>query len=148
METPDDLCEYISQWLARYPNLDAAAAENEKAQSDEDNRVGRFARLSTITQDDARELIRWKFQSMAPRRNKALKGVDDDHWPVADQLLVEALSQDGDLPPLLTLGNVRNGIYGWGPAMSSVVLAVCHPSRFTIADTRALGTLRVLGFDL
>jgi hypothetical protein len=37
------------------------------------------------------------------------------------------------------------GIYRFGPAMSSVVLATCRPERFTVADSRALSTLRRLG---
>ena len=38
-----------------------------------------------------------------------------------------------------------DGIYRFGPAMSSVVLAACRPERFTVADSRALKTLRRLG---
>lgn len=36
------------------------------------------------------------------------------------------------------------GIYRFGPAMSSVILAACQPPRFTVADSRALKTLRRL----
>jgi hypothetical protein len=43
------------------------------------------------------------------------------------------------------MANGTNGIYRFGPAMSSVVLAACRPDRFTIADSKALATLRGLG---
>ena len=36
------------------------------------------------------------------------------------------------------------GIYRFGPAMISVILAACQPPRFTVADSRALKTLRRL----
>ncbi len=43
------------------------------------------------------------------------------------------------------MANSGGGIYRLGPAMSSVILAACRPDRFTVADSRALSTLRALG---
>ena len=36
------------------------------------------------------------------------------------------------------------GLYRFGPAMGSVVLAACRPKRFTVADRRVLKALRLL----
>ena len=56
-----------------------------------------------------------------------------------------ALASSGDYRALATMADGASGIYRFGPAMSSVILAACQPRRFTVADSRALKTLRRLG---
>jgi hypothetical protein len=57
----------------------------------------------------------------------------------------EGLTTSDDHEALATMANSGGGIYRLGPAMSSVILAACRPDRFTVADSRALSTLRALG---
>jgi hypothetical protein len=144
--TPADLCEFVSAWLDRYPNPGGHAEENAAARADEKQWLDRYVGTTSISQDGARELVEWKFQSMAHRKANALRGINDENWPHAEQCIAQGLQSPGDLPPLMVLGNVHSGIRGWGPAMSSAVLAACIPDRFTIADTRALATVRALEF--
>jgi hypothetical protein len=65
--------------------------------------------------------------------------------PGAAALIRTALAASDDYQALATMANGAGGIYRFGPAMSSVVLAACRPDRFTIADSKALATLRGLG---
>src|SRR5207249_3516967 len=50
-----------------------------------------------------------------------------------------------DYKVLAAMAGGAGGIHHFGPAMSSVILAACQPRRFTVADSRALKTLRTLG---
>src|SRR5271170_3631530 len=84
---------------------------------------------------------------MAPRKMRALQGVDDSRWPHAEQCISNSLRLEGDLAPLMAMAS-SDGIWGWGPAMASVILAACRPERFTVADTRALATVQTIGFEV
>jgi hypothetical protein len=68
-----------------------------------------------------------------------------DGTPGAADLIRKALTTSDDHEALATMANSGGGIYRLGPAMSSVILAACRPDRFTVADSRALSTLRALG---
>jgi hypothetical protein len=59
----------------------------------------------------------------------------------AAELIRKAVANSDDGKALSTVC----GIYRFGPAMSSVILAACRPGRFTVADSRALKALRALG---
>jgi len=145
---PEDLCQYLELWLARYPNADAPATDNVESRRKEQHWLAGFAGRDSLSQIEAREFVDWKFQADARRRANARRAIDEESWPFANVKIREALSLDGDLPPLMAMASRQSGIRGWGPAMSSVVLAVCRPQRFTIADTRALATIRALGFPV
>jgi hypothetical protein len=69
---------------------------------------------------------------VSPERWQGLDG--------ASNLIRHALIGDDDSEAMATVC----GIYRFGRAMSSVILAACRPERFTIADSRALKTLRAL----
>jgi hypothetical protein len=88
---------------------------------------------------------------MPHRKALALRGISPERWdgrdgtPGAADLIRKALITSDDHEALATMANSGGGIYRLGPAMSSVILAACRPDRFTVADSRALSTLRALG---
>jgi hypothetical protein len=87
---------------------------------------------------------------MAHRKALVLRGISPERWedrdglPGAAAVVRRALATSNDYQALATMAGV-GGIYRFGPAMSSVILAACQPARFTVADSRALKTLRTLG---
>ena len=113
--------------------------------------MDRFAGLAALDRGQAAELVGWKFQSMPHRKALALRGISPERWnggdgaPGAADLIRTALTTSDDYQALATMANGVGGIYRFGAAMSSAVLAACRPDRFTIADSRALATLRGLG---
>jgi hypothetical protein len=137
-------------WSTQYPVPSAPAEQNEAARIDEDKFLARFAGLAALDRDQVAELVGWKFQGMAHRRALALRGIspqrwqDDDGVPGAAAVIRTALAYADDYQALAAMAGV-GGIYRFGPAMSSVILAACQPRRFTVADSRALKTLRTLG---
>jgi hypothetical protein len=94
--------------------------------------------------------VQWKFQGMAHRKALALRGISPERWedhggvPGAAAVIRTALASSDDYQALAAIAGI-GGIYRFGPAMSSVILAACKPRRFTVADSRALKTLRSLG---
>jgi len=139
-----DICGRLRDWCELYPNPLAPAEENAAARADEDERLGRFAGLDALDREQVIELIGWKFQSMAHRKALATRGVSLERWGGKDgaaELIRRALANGDDDQALATVC----GIYRFGPAMGSVVLAACRPGRFTVADSRALKALRGLG---
>lgn len=143
-------CDALAKWQAQYPNPTASAADNAARRAEEERRLAQFAGLDALGREQAEALIGWKFQSMPHRKARALSGVTSERWrgqhgkAGAAEIIREALGAPGDHQPLLIL-SARSGIYGFGPAMGSVILAACRPGKFTIADTRALKSLRALG---
>lgn len=138
------ICERLRAWCLLYPDPSAPAGRNAAARDYEDSRLGRFAGSVVLERDQVIELIGWKFGSMAHRRALATRGVAPERWegPAgAASLIRDALAESNDGNALATVC----GIYRFGPAMGSVILAACRPGRFTIADSRALKTLRTLG---
>jgi hypothetical protein len=93
-----------------------------------------FEATTGYVREQVVELIRWKFQSRALYRNRALSGVSETRWPHADACIRSAASSDDDEQALASLLGSRGGIAGFGPAMASVILAANQPHRFTIAD--------------
>jgi hypothetical protein len=65
--------------------------------------------------------------------------------PGAAAVIRTALASADDYRALAAMAGGAGGIYHFGPAISSVILAACQPRRFTVADSRALKTLRTLG---
>lgn len=127
-----------------YPDRLASAERNAAARVHEDSWFERFAGTDALERDQVIELVDWKFQSMAHRRTLAMRGISRERWEghggVAD-LIRQAVADRDDEEALMTVCR----IYRFGPAMGSVVLAACRPRRFTVADSRALKTLRGLG---
>lgn len=138
------ICARLRIWCGLYPDPRAPAEQNAAAQANEDQRLGLFAGLEALDRDQVAQLIEWKFQSMAHRRALAMRGISPERWNGQDgaaELIRKALATTDDYTALAT----ACGIYRFGPAMSSVVLAACRPTRFTVADSRALKALRELG---
>ena len=134
----------MKAWGELYPDPSAGAARNAAARAAEDERLGGFAGLDALDRDQVIELINWKFQSMAHRKALAMRGISPERWAGPDGaagLIRRALADSDDGIALATVC----GIYRFGPAMGSVVLAACRPDRFTVADSRALAALRGLG---
>ena|SRR5690242_17165902 len=117
----------------------------------EDAFLARFDGLAELDRDQVTELVGWKFQGMAHRKALALRGITPERWedhgstPGAAAVIRRALASGDDYQALATLASGTGGIYRFGPAMSSVILAACQPQRFTVADWRALTTVRQLG---
>jgi hypothetical protein len=143
-------CSALARWQAQYPNPAASAEQNAESRADEERRLAPFAGLDALDREQVKALVGWKFQSMAHRRARALSGITPERWERqhgeagAARIIRAALAAPGDDQPLMILA-ARNGIYGFGPAMGSVILAACRPQQFTIADTRSLRSLRALG---
>jgi hypothetical protein len=138
------ICDRLRAWSEFYPDRSAPAERNAAARAAEDEWLGGFAGLEALERGQVVELVTWKFQSMAHRRALALRGVSQERWEGSDgasELVRQALKDQDDDRALVKVC----GIYRFGPAMGSVVLAACRPGRFTIADRRALATLRRLG---
>ena len=80
-----------------------------------------------------------------------MRGITPERWnnrvgsPGAADLIRQALASDDDYQALAIIAVSSGGVYRFGPAMGSVLLAACRPGKFTIADTRALKALRTFG---
>lgn len=146
-----DICDQLMVWSRQYPVPSAPAGQNEAARAAEDKFLARFAGLGSLDRDQVAELVGWKFQGMAHRKALAMRGISPQRWdgrgggPGAAALIGKALAASDDYEALATMASSTDGIYRFGPAMSSVVLAACRPGAFTVADSRALATLRGLG---
>ncbi len=146
-----DICGKLRAWHDQYPDPSGQADQNAVARAAEDERLSRFAGLQVLDRDQVAELVRWKFQSMPHREALAMKGISPQRWHARDgapgvaDLIRIALATDDDYDALATMAARGSGIDHFGPAMSSVVLAACRPTRYTIADSRALHALRALG---
>ena len=144
------LCSQITVWLEHYPDPRASSEENAARRVAEDDWLAGFAGLDELSRPQVEELISWKFQSMPHRKAQAMKGITPQRWdnregsPGAADLIRQALACDDDYQALAIIAASASGIYRFGPAMGSVLLAACRPSKFTIADTRALKALRTL----
>jgi hypothetical protein len=139
-----DICIRLRTWCSQYPDPRATAERSGTAGTSEDQRLGLFAGLDAVDRDHVVKLIQWKVQSMAHRKTLAMRGISSERRDGQDggaELVRKALAATDDYVALTTVC----GIYRFGPAMSSAVLAACRPSRFTVADSRALKALRGLG---
>jgi hypothetical protein len=149
-----DICDQLMAWSRQYPVTSGPAGQNEAARKAEDTFLARFTGLVSLDRDQVAELVGWKFQTMAHRKALAMQGISPQRWdgrdggPGAAALIGKALASSDDYEALATMANSTGGIYRFGPAMSSVVLAACRPGRFTVADSQALATLRSLGLIL
>jgi hypothetical protein len=149
METTG-LCARIRAWQELYPDPVATPSQNAASRAAEDGRLAPFAGLETLSLDQVTSLINWKFGSMPHRRSLALRGITPERWqgndgePGAAGLIHQALTTSDDYQALALTAS-PTGVYRFGPAMASVLLAACRPDRYTVADSRALEALRALG---
>jgi len=145
-----DICGKLRAWHDQYPDPSGQADQNAAARAAEDERLSRFAGLQVLDRNQVAELVRWKFQSMPHREALAMKGISPQRWHARDgapgvaDLIRIALATDDDYDALATMAARGSGIDHFGPAMSSVVLAACRPTRYTIADSRAAHALRTI----
>jgi hypothetical protein len=133
-------------WCAQFPNPSGDPERNAASRAAEDEQLARFAGLDALTLPQVKELIGWKFGSMPHRKARALDGLAAVGWNGAEgarALIRRALAADDDFEALHLIAG-PDGIYRFGPAMGSTILAACRPDRFTVADTNALHALRTL----
>ena len=138
------ICNRLKAWCEKYPDPAASPERNAAARIDEDRRLGKLAGADALSRDQVIDLINWKFQSMAHRRALATRGISPERWDGHDgaaDLIRHALADSDDTEAMATICRIHR----FGPAMSSVILAACRPERFTVADSRALKALRLLG---
>jgi hypothetical protein len=91
-------------------------------------------------------LVEWRFGANPHMREQALKGIDGPGaWGHARRQIKKALTTPDPMEALDCLLWQQGGVCGWGPAMSSLVLAVCRPDAYTVVDDRVLRSLEALG---
>lgn len=140
--------KFIRQWRKRYPFpfpwVDDRA--NKQYRRSEAQWLASFDGATTLRRRDVVHLIEWRFGSQTDEKEHALDGVtgpsESGHTRRCIKRALEAPNPTEALDQLL---GERGGIRGWGPAMASVVLAVCRPDTYVIADHRALRSLGALG---
>ena len=114
-----------------------------------DRRPGRsYAPVHGLLQHHMPAVLAWSAR-MPHRRARALAGLAAARWKGgqnsgAEAVIRRALATENDYEALVLISAPGAGVHGFRPAMGSVVLAVCRPARFTVADSRALKALRVL----
>lgn len=146
MVDDEQLLQFVDEWLALYPDPRAMREENRKSREKEAAWLARFTPVASYTKPQVRDLIGWKFQTRQLYKDGALAGVEGTQWPHARERIGAALASDSDSEALDMLLGAMGGIRGWGPAMASVILAASQPGRYTIADRRALASLRAIGW--
>jgi hypothetical protein len=139
---------FVRQWRKRYPFpvpwVDDSA--NKQFRRSESQWLAPFERSDSLKKRDIVSLVRWRFAGQPDQLDKALEGVTG---PAASghakRCIKKALSTPAEGAALDCLLDETGGIPGWGPAMASVVLAVCQPQTYVVADRRAVRTLNALG---
>lgn len=93
-------------------------------------------------EDEMAALVRWKFRWAAARK-LPLQAVSGSRYRETAEQVERAISDarshpDDDMGAMERISRIR----GFGVPMASVCLALYFPGRFTLADSRALRTLR------
>jgi hypothetical protein len=140
--------KFIRQWRRRYPYpvdwIDDRA--NKRCRRSEAAWLAQFEGATTLKRREVLSLIFWKLGGSSHLMDQAVKGIEGPAaWGHARRQIKKALQTSNATTALDCLLDEPGGIPGWGPAMSSVVLAVCRPDTYVVADDRALRTLRTLG---
>lgn len=137
----------VDRWLPLYPNIRPWVDGKARValQRSEDGWLDKFRDADSLTREQVRELIDWKWQGYPARRRQSWRGVDND-WAHASNCIKLALAKAGadDNAAVDALRGRTGGIPDWQTAMASVVLAVCRPALYTVVDSRALRTLMLL----
>jgi len=138
--------EYLASWLNRYPSdqdwVDDDA--NFACRQSEAKWLGSLRRKTGLTQCDMEQLVKWKFGRWPAARRRPLAAVMGDRHNATAEVVREAIADAGNHPDddVGAMNTIRWSVKGFGVPMASVFLALYFPDRFTIADSRALGTLR------
>jgi hypothetical protein len=137
----------VERWLPLYPNTDPWVdhGAREAFQRSEDAWLDTFKNASSLTREQVRDLINWKWQGYPAKKSQSWRGVDSD-WNHASSRIKLALAEAGldDDAAVDALRGRTGGIPNWQTAMASVVLAACRPALYTVVDSRALHTLMLL----
>jgi hypothetical protein len=138
--------EYLASWLNRYPSdrdwVDDDA--NFACRRSEAEWLCSLRLKPGLTQDDMKRLVEWKFGRWPAARRQPLAAVTGDRYRATAKVVKNAIADARDHPDDDTraMNAIRWSVEGFGVPMASVFLALYFPDRFTIADSRALGTLR------
>jgi uncharacterized protein YjiS (DUF1127 family) len=98
-----------------------------------------------VKRKDLLALVLWKVGGQDHRLDQAFQGVTGPaNLGHAKRCIRKALATSNAMTALEGLVGETGGIPHWDPAMSSVVLAVCRPNVYAIADGRALRALAAL----
>ena len=143
------LRKFVRRWRRRYPIpvewVDDRA--NKQLRRSEAEWLAQFEGAASLRRRDVRSLIAWKFASDADRTRESLGGIaTPGAWGHARRCIVRALAASSASTALEGLLGETGGVPGWGPEMASVVLSVCRPNLYTLADLRAARTLKALDF--
>jgi len=136
--------DYLASWLNRYPSdrewVDDDA--NFACRRSEARWLSGLREQPALTEGDMAGLVMWKFRWRAAQLKPLQAATGSRHGGTADVVnsaIAEARSHpDDDVGAL----NMILSVPGFGLPMASVFLALYFPDRFTIADRRALQTLR------
>lgn len=114
------------------------------ARSDKDMRLSRLANLDAPGRPRSEVEISVNAASPGPGDEGHQRGAlgTQDARPGEADLIRLALATDDECAALATMARPVRGIYHFGPAMSSVILAAYRPTMYIIADTRALRAVR------
>ena len=138
--------EYLASWLNRYPTdrdwVDDDA--NFACRRSEAEWLSSLRLKPKLTQDDMEQLVKWKFGRWPAARLRPLAAVTGDRHSATAEVVTNAIADARDHPDddAVAMNAIRWSVKGFGVPMASVFLALYFPDRFTIADSRALGTLR------
>lgn len=139
------LPEYLASWLNRYPSDRAWVDDgaNFALRQSEAAWLNALRVKSELGREDMEQLVMWKFGWAAARR-QPLDAVRGDQYAVTARILKEAITQGREQPDddSTAARMIVSALKGFGFPMASVFLALYFPDRFTIADRRALKTLR------
>lgn len=142
---PMSFPEYLASWLNRYPSDRAWVDDdaNFACRRSEAEWLGRLRMKPELTQGDMKRLVEWKFRWRAAQL-RPLAAVSDDRHSATAEVVKKAIAEGGDHPydDTGTMNTIRSAVKGFGLPMASVFLSLYFPDRFTIADRRALRTLR------
>lgn len=139
--------KFTRQWRKRYPYplpwVDDRA--NKQCRRSEDQWLARFDGSTTLKRKDVLSLALWKFGGQAEQMEQAVQGIASPaDWGRARRTIKRALVTSNPTEALVRLLGDEGGIAGWGPTMASVVLGVCQPNVYAVADQRVLRTLKAL----
>jgi uncharacterized protein (UPF0335 family) len=116
----------IIKWVAKHNDEYPLGIEKEKVLGD------KFRATKTLTKDDLRQVVEWKFDRLEGRKNLILKFIEQNSDEVIQQTgnLVFNLTICDDLLRIRSLDDLE----GVGPAISSVILTFYHPKNYGIID--------------
>jgi hypothetical protein len=140
--------KFIRQWRRRYPYpvdwVDNRA--NKQCRRSEAVWLAQFEGAMTLKRRQVLSLIFWKLGGNAQLMEQALDGIEGPAaWGHARRQIKKALGTSNATAAFDCLLGESGGVPGWGPAMSSLVLAVCRPDTYAAADDRGLRTMNALG---